>query len=1100
MENSPHEATQPLTQPYFDPRRLGRNNSDVSDHDASDVICILAPNSPLAYDAVLATMLAAPQHILQNEDLQGITPDDLLSPQFTPGNSSRDIALRISSQVKNPAAGFVFGRNKSRCDVLLVDDEEDRSVSNMHFKIFLNPQGILMLQDTSTNGTIVDDNHLRCKNKHGVRHEKPPMRMIDNGALITVIGKEKAEIKFLVRNPKRGDYEGAFLANLNKFISTRDKSQVSISAASRQHTYGMHWHGGSNYNVVGLLGKGAFATVYRLATTLEGVPYAAKELDKRRFIKNGVLDLKFDNEIRIMKGLRHPNIVQYIDFHDHEQWVYIIMEYLPHGELSRYMQEKGPIPEEEARIITRQVLHALDYLHRRNITHRDIKPDNILIASFEPLIVKLSDFGLSKCVNDEETFLKTFCGTLLYCAPEIYPEYATYQQGENRKRRRVGEPSRRASPYDQSVDMWSFGAVLFHIMCGKAPIIGRGDDKGAQMLNNIMTKDVNFDPLRSAGISEQAIDFIGQLLNRNPLMRPNEKDCLYHPWIRDVHDNIDYMDEDEVPIRLHSGLEALEEVEEDFLDDEEEGAYRAIFGLPELQIDAPLPGDANRLDPRFSAKRRRLSTAGPPKTQAFDYADEADVVYPRLPETELEADLPRTGNPKPTPTSRADRLFGEITPSVLRSSGVLGQAAPPQADVPTLRDGVEQISVHDFVTFNTTQPRQTSEANSERQLQYPQALPMPPLPSSAPSLLGAEAQIGLLNMASPDTEASEGTTPDTTNPMTPNTREVTPNDSEPKSQPSQPTANEAANVSPARIPFSPLIDLDELEDEVAHAASMRAREASRIRIREQKASTFHTNVESAYQSAPAELARTVDAQRENEVVSRATASVANLTTRFEEPQSQSPYSSTNSTRDGFAKPLPRLGKFSTLPGSTTNTTVYLNGRMTSWGRDPRSRVGSNIVHTDKNDVRVPKRALQITFWAPGMEERIERGEDWMTVPGICTIVSTSTSRCIWVNDVELRAQSKEGDARLYGKIYTGDVVTIFKSQDPKEGFLKFRVEIGYGDSARKRPETEQGFQVKRETVHHQRGLEANSMKAGEKENKSEPILGGSPTAAALKGN
>jgi hypothetical protein len=134
-----------------------------------------------------------------------------------------------------------------------------------------------------------------------------------------------------------------------------------------------------------------------------------------------------------------------------------------------------------------------------------------------------------------------------------------------------------------------------------------------------------------------------------------------------------------------------------------------------------------------------------------------------------------------------------------------------------------------------------------------------------------------------------------------------------------------------------------------------------------------------------------------------------------------------------------------------------------------------------------------------MEERIERGDEWMAVPGICTIVSTSTSRCIWVNDVELRAQSKEGDARLYGKIYTGDVITIFKSQSPTEDFLKFRVEIGYGDSARQRPETEAGFVVKRETVYHQRGLEVKSTRECEKEDKSEsePILGGPATTAAV---
>jgi serine/threonine protein kinase len=1093
MDNSPQEATQPLTQPYFDPRRLGRNNSDVSDHDASDVICILAPNSPLAHDAVLATMSAAPQHILQNEDLQDIAADDFLNPEFTPGNSSRDIALRISSRVKNPAAGFVFGRNKSRCDILLVDDEEDRSVSNMHFKIFLNSQGILMLQDTSTNGTIVDDHHLRYKDRQGVRNEKPAMRMIENGSLITVVGKEKAEIKFLVRNPKRGDYEGAFLANLNKFISTRDKSQVAVSATSRQHTYGMHWHGGPHYNVVGLLGKGAFATVYRIATTYQGSQFAAKELDKRKLVKNGVFDMKLDNEIQIMKGLRHPNIVRYIDYHDHEQWVYIIMEYVPHGELSSYMQENGPIPEAQAQIITRQILHALQYLHQRNITHRDIKPDNILIASLEPLVVKLSDFGLSKCVNDEETFLKTFCGTLLYCAPEVYPEYASYQPGGNRKRRRVGEPSRKASPYDQSVDMWSFGAVLFHILCGKAPIMGRGDNKGADMLDNIMTKDVNFDPLRSAGISEEAIDFIGQLLDRNPLSRPNEKECLQHPWIRDIPDTIDYMDEDEAPLKTPSGLEAVEEAEEDSVDEEEEAAYQAVLGLPEVPNDPPIAADAEKIEPRSTAKRRRLSSSQLLKPQPSGQEHQVDIVYPTLPETEPVDCLFRTKVANTAPATRGDRLFGEITPSVLRSSGVLGQIAPLKADVPAIRDRVEQISVNDFVTFNTTEVPPRSEAHSEHQLQYPQALPTPELQSSAPSLLGAEAQIGLLNMASPaDTGASEGTTPETTNPLTPKTREMTPSDKEPSLQPPEP-AGPAVHISLPRVEFSPLINLNELEDEAAHAALIRAREASRMQMREQKAKTPQTSAESGYHSLAAQLARTVDAQRAKEPVVQATTSAENLATKFEPAPSPSLSYSTNSNRDSFAKPLPRLGKLTTLPGSTTASTIYLSGRMTSWGRDPRSKAGANILHTDKKDVRVPKRALQITFWAPGIEQRIERGENWMKVPGICTIVSTLTSRCIWVNDVELRAQSNEGDARLYGKIYTGDIITIFKSQDPKEDYLKFKVEIGYGDSARKRPENEQGFQVKRETVHHQRALGARSMKVNSKENESKPTTGGATT-------
>lgn len=125
------------------------------------------------------------------------------------------------------------------------------------------------------------------------------------------------------------------------------------------------------------------------------------------------------------------------------------MEYVACGELSTYQQSHRRIPEDVVRTITRQLLHALQYLHRRNITHRDIKPDNILISSVDPLKVKLSDFGLSKITQDE-TFLKTFCGTLLYCAPEVYPEYETYQRGEYRKRRRLGDPYVLAFPTPQN--------------------------------------------------------------------------------------------------------------------------------------------------------------------------------------------------------------------------------------------------------------------------------------------------------------------------------------------------------------------------------------------------------------------------------------------------------------------------------------------------------------------------------------------------------------------------------------------------------------------------------------------------------------------------
>lgn len=438
------EATQESTQPCTDPRRLGRINSGLQEHDVSDIFCILHPNSPAAHDAVAATATLGPQHILQKDILDRDSMD----------TAALDIALRFSSDVRDLKNGFIFGRHQARSDVLLTpDDAGSKRLSNVHFRIYLTENGILMFQDTSTNGSLVDNCQLRKMNKNN------NSRMLLNGSVIQVVNGDPGadiEVRFIVRIPSREGHEMQYTENLIRYLGqVRDLQAGDAQPRSRQSsaqpvlpfatnqpygTYGMNWSGGDKYNVTGQIGKGAFAIVYKLATKQHGVVYAAKELDKRRFMRHGILDPKVDNEMRIMRDLKHPNIVQYIDHHEHDRWIYIIMEYVPFGELSTYLQNSRGLPENLVQQVARQVLHALRYLHKRKITHRDIKPDNILISSLDPLRVKLSDFGLSKVVQEEETFLKTFCGTLLYCAPEIYPNYDDYRRGEVRKRRRFGDP------------------------------------------------------------------------------------------------------------------------------------------------------------------------------------------------------------------------------------------------------------------------------------------------------------------------------------------------------------------------------------------------------------------------------------------------------------------------------------------------------------------------------------------------------------------------------------------------------------------------------------------------------------------------------------
>src|SRR5882757_5557935 len=100
-----------------------------------------------------------------------------------------------------------------------------------------------------------------------------------------------------------------------------------------------------------------------------------------------------------------PNVVQNIEHVDWEEYLYIIMEYVPGGDLGSLIHRRGHLPESDVKVMASQLLSALKYLHGMGITHRDVKPDNILIHNFSPLQVKLTDFGLSKMVDSEETFL-----------------------------------------------------------------------------------------------------------------------------------------------------------------------------------------------------------------------------------------------------------------------------------------------------------------------------------------------------------------------------------------------------------------------------------------------------------------------------------------------------------------------------------------------------------------------------------------------------------------------------------------------------------------------------------------------------------------------
>ncbi len=224
--------------------------------------------------------------------------------------------------------------------------------------------------------------------------------------------------------------------------------------------------------------------------------------------------------------------MRYIEHFDWDnRLIIIVMEFVPGGDLGKFIGSRGILSEETTKIMAEQLLHALDYLHQKNITHRDVKPDNILIQSQQPFVVKLTDFGLSKMVDNDQTFLRTFCGTLLYCAPEVYSEYRDYDE---HGRRNIRYRQRRPPPgqrYNHAVDIWSLGGVLFYALTGRPPYSFRTGISYSELLHMIMTQKLDTSPLERANVSPDGFDFLRQMLQKRPENRATAQDLLAHPWL-----------------------------------------------------------------------------------------------------------------------------------------------------------------------------------------------------------------------------------------------------------------------------------------------------------------------------------------------------------------------------------------------------------------------------------------------------------------------------------------------------------------------------------------------------------------------------------------
>ncbi|NXP79220.1 KCC1G kinase, partial [Ramphastos sulfuratus] len=249
------------------------------------------------------------------------------------------------------------------------------------------------------------------------------------------------------------------------------------------------------------LGSGAFSEVFLVKQRSTGKLFALKCIKKSPLTR----DSSLENEIAVLKKIKHENIVTLEDIYESTTHFYLVMQLVSGGELFDRILERGVYTEKDASVVIHQVLTAVKYLHENGIVHRDLKPENLLYLTPEDNSkIMITDFGLSKM--EQNGIMSTACGTPGYVAPEVLAQ----------------------KPYSKAVDCWSIGVITYILLCGYPPFYEETESK---LFEKIKEGYYEFESPFWDDISESAKDFIRHLLEKNPTTRFTCEEALRHPWI-----------------------------------------------------------------------------------------------------------------------------------------------------------------------------------------------------------------------------------------------------------------------------------------------------------------------------------------------------------------------------------------------------------------------------------------------------------------------------------------------------------------------------------------------------------------------------------------
>lgn len=276
---------------------------------------------------------------------------------------------------------------------------------------------------------------------------------------------------------------------------------------------------GSRYELLDLLGTGAMGEVWRARDRESGEELAAKVL-RAEYARDTEIVTRFIQERAILMGLRHPNIVQVHDLVVEGDRLGILMELVEGGDLRGLLRSRGTLPRRDAVAATCAVLDGLTEAHSQGCLHRDVKPDNALLAGEigEPGGVKLSDFSIARLAQESTVMATGLLGTPGYMPPELFVH----------------------GQFSAASDVYAAGVLLYELLAGRTPFAGSGT------AHTIGNRHVNAEPPRLP-VDDELWHVVATMLSKDPRVRLTA--AATAAALRELPDHV--LDQPPLPVQTH---------------------------------------------------------------------------------------------------------------------------------------------------------------------------------------------------------------------------------------------------------------------------------------------------------------------------------------------------------------------------------------------------------------------------------------------------------------------------------------------------------------------------------------------------------------------